>query len=133
MLVGERRLVPLQGVVEDLGRVEELLPAQDHLPVRVEPDVAHQRHQRVEDLRDPAAERRRADVQDPAPLQRFRQLANPLDQLAAAEVRVVGQRFVPRATSWSKPEPRFGWSGVRQPEGVARRSIPASIAAAIFA
>jgi hypothetical protein len=62
--------------------------------VGVEADVAHQRHQRVEDLRDPTAEGSRAD-QDAAALQQLRELANPLDQIAAAEVRVVGQRFVP--------------------------------------
>ena len=47
----------LERVVHELGRVEELLAAVDHLPLDVEADVAHQRHERVEDLRDAAAER----------------------------------------------------------------------------
>ena len=64
LLVGDRLLVALERVVHQLGDVEELLAPEDHVPVRVEADVAHQRDQRVEDLRDAAAERGRADVQD---------------------------------------------------------------------
>ena len=60
LLVGEVLRVALQRVVHQLRRVEELLAAVDHLPLGVEPDVAHQRDQRVEDLRDAAAERGRA-------------------------------------------------------------------------
>ena len=75
---------PLQRVVEELGRVEELLLAEDHVPVGVEPDVAHQRHDRVEDLRDAAAEGGGADVQDALALQRLGQLADLGDQLLAA-------------------------------------------------
>ena len=64
LLVAQRLLGALQRVVEELGRVEELLLAEDHVPVGVEADVAHQRHDRVEDLRDAAAEGGGADVQD---------------------------------------------------------------------
>ena len=80
LLVAQRLLRPLQRVVEELGRVEELLLAEDHVPVGVEADVAHQRHDRVEDLRDAAAESGGADVQDAVPLQRLGQLADALDQ-----------------------------------------------------
>ena len=64
LLVAERLLGALQRVVEELGRVEELLLAEDHVPVGVEADVAHQRHDRVEDLGDAAAEGGGADVED---------------------------------------------------------------------
>ena len=76
LLVGDRLRVALERVVHQLRDVEELLAAEDHLPVRVEPDVAHQRHQRVEDLRDAAAERGRADVQDALALQGLGELAD---------------------------------------------------------
>ena len=56
--------IALQRVVQELGGVEELLLAEDHVPVGVEADVAHQRHDRVEDLRDAAAEGGGADVED---------------------------------------------------------------------
>ena len=83
LLVGDRLRVALERVVHQLGDVEELLAAEDHPPVGVEADVAHQRHQRVEDLRDAAAERGRADVQHPLAGQRLGELADLLDQAAA--------------------------------------------------
>ena len=91
LLVAQGLLGPLQRVVEELGRVEELFFAEDHVPVRVEPDVAHQRHDRVEDLRDAAAEGGGADVQDALSLQRLGQLADLLGQLFAGDVGVVGE------------------------------------------
>src|ERR1044072_7205634 len=57
LLLAQRLLGSLQRVVEQLGRVVELLFAEDHVPVRIEANVAHQRHDRVEDLGDTAAER----------------------------------------------------------------------------
>ncbi len=84
----------LQRVVHQLGRVEELFAAVDHLPLAVQADVAHQRHERVQDLRDAAAERGRRDVHHALALQRLGQLADLGDQLAAADVRVVGERLV---------------------------------------
>ena len=94
LLVAQRLLGPLQRVVEELGRVEELLLAEDHVPVRVEADVAHQRHQRVEDLGDAAAESGGADVQHPLALQRLGELADLLRQLFADDVGVVGEGLV---------------------------------------
>ena len=91
LLVAERLVGALQRVVEELGRVEELLLAEDHVPVGVEADVAHQRHDRVEDLRDAAAEGGRADVEDALSLERLGELADPLDQRLADDVRVVGE------------------------------------------
>jgi len=43
--------------MHQLGDVEELLLAGDHLPVRVEADVPHQGDHRVEDLGDAATEK----------------------------------------------------------------------------
>jgi hypothetical protein len=57
--------VALQGVVHELGRVEELLAPHHHLPLGLDPDVLHQGDERVEDLGHAAAERGRGDVQDP--------------------------------------------------------------------
>ncbi len=86
----------LQRVVHQLGRVEELFAAVDHVPLAVQADVAHQRHERVEDLRDAAAEGGGRDVHHALALQRLGQLADFGDQLAPADVRVVGERLVAR-------------------------------------
>ena len=94
LLVAQRLLGALQRVVKELGRVEELFLAEDHVPVRVEPGVAHQRHDRVEDLRDAAAEGGGADVQDALAFERLGQLADPLAQLFAGDVGVVGERLL---------------------------------------
>ncbi len=84
----------LQGVVHELGRVEELFAPVDHLPLAVQADVAHQRHERVEDLRDPSAERGCGDVHDALALERLGQLLDLGDQVPTADVRVVGERLV---------------------------------------
>ncbi len=91
LLLGEVLRVALEGVVHDLRGVEELLAPVDHLPLDLEPDVAHQRHERVEDLRDAAAERRGAQVDDAPALQRLGQLADLLHERAADDVGVVGE------------------------------------------
>ena len=97
LLLGEVLRVALERVVHELRRVEELLAPVDHLPLDLEPDVAHQRHERVEDLRHAAAERGRAEVHDAAALQRLGQLADLLDERAADDVGVVGEALVGRA------------------------------------
>jgi hypothetical protein len=56
--------VPLEGVVEHLGDVEELLSTEHDLPVGLESDVAHEWQQRIENLRDPAAHRGGAHVKN---------------------------------------------------------------------
>src|SRR3954467_10693205 len=86
--------VALEGVVHQLGRVEELLAAAYHLPLGLDADVAHERYQRVEDLGNAAAERRRGQVEDLEALQLGRQLVDLLDQRTADEVRVVSQGLV---------------------------------------
>ena len=94
LLLAQRLLRSLEGVVQQLGRVEELLPAEDHVPVGVDAGVAHQRHDRVEDLRDAPAEGGGADVEHALPLQRLGQLADALGQLLAGDVPVVGERLL---------------------------------------
>ena len=81
----------LERVVHELGRVEELFAPVDHLPLAVQAHVAHQRHERVKDLRDAAAEGGRRDVHHALALQRLSQLADFRDQLPPADVRVVGE------------------------------------------
>ncbi len=132
----------LQRVVHQLGRVEELLAAVDHLPLAVQPHVAHQRHERVEDLRDPAAESRRGDVHHAPPLQRLRQLPDLVDQAPPADVRVVGKLLVAYGyglehrghdSRCGPPHHRSLWSSVHGGEsahgGEARRA-PTSAAGA---
>ena len=67
-LFGEVDGVALQAVVEALGDVEELRRSGDDLPLGLEAGVVHERHQRVEDLGDAAAEGRGVDVQHAAAL-----------------------------------------------------------------
>ena len=115
----------LQRVVEQLGRVEELFLAEDDVPVGVEPDVAHQRHDRVEDLRDAAAERGRADVQNPLPLQRLGELADPLGQLLAGDVGVVGEGLLAEGDFLKHRRISTGWRGwpAARPSSTARSRL----------
>ena len=80
--------------MHQLGRVEELLAPDDDLPLRLDADVAHQRHERVEDLGDAAAERGRRQVQHLQPLELLGELVDLLDERAPDKVRVVGQGLV---------------------------------------
>jgi hypothetical protein len=91
LLVGDRLGVALERVVHQLGDVEELLAAQDHPPVHVEPHVPHERDQRVEDLRHAAAEGGGAHVQHALALERAGEVPDLLDQPATHEVGVVGE------------------------------------------
>jgi hypothetical protein len=94
-LVGSERVrVALQRVVEELGRVEELLSAHDHLPVGVQPDVPHQRDDRVKDLRNAAPEGGGAHVQDPLALEALGELADLVHQAAPRQVGVVRKRLI---------------------------------------
>ena len=91
----ERNRVALQRVVCRLGRVEELVAPEDHAPVGLEPDIAHQRDERVEDLGDSAAERRRGQVQDAHALERRRELVDLGRELTPRKRVVVGEALVP--------------------------------------
>ena len=128
LLVAQRLLGALQRVVEELGRVEELLLAEDHVPVGVEADVAHQRHDRVEDLRDAAAEGGGADVQDAVALQRLGELADPLDQLLAGDVGVVGEGLVAEGDFLKQARSSTGWAADGAAGRVSRRSVVGPLA-----
>jgi hypothetical protein len=91
VLVGQVLRRALEGVVHELRRVEELLAPVDDLPLGLEADVLHERHERVEDLAHAAAERRGGDVHDARALQRLGERADLLDELATHQMRVVGQ------------------------------------------
>jgi hypothetical protein len=95
LLGAERVGVSLERVVEPLGDVVELLAAEHHLPLGLDPDILHQRDQGVEDLRYAAAEGGRGDVHHAQALEALRQLPDLGDQLAPREVRVVSEALVP--------------------------------------
>jgi len=80
--------------MDRLGDEKELVGAANDPPLDVEPDVGHQRHECVVDLRDAAAESRRRDVHDPLPLQRLREPRDLVHQPARHEGGVVGERLV---------------------------------------
>jgi hypothetical protein len=69
--------------VHELRDVEELLPPDHDVPVGLEPGIAHERDERVEDLGDAAAERRRAYVQDALALEGLGQLVYLVDETVA--------------------------------------------------
>ncbi|MCA1687641.1 MAG: hypothetical protein LC714_03370 [Actinobacteria bacterium] len=95
-LDGQLVVGALQGVVEALGDVEERLRPEHHAPLGLEADVAHERHQRVEDLRDPAAEARGVDVQDPDPSQALGELHDLVVEVSTDDAAVIRERFVAR-------------------------------------
>src|SRR5690606_34866806 len=72
----------------------ELLAADDHLPLGLDPHVAHERDERVEDLRHAPAERGGAEVEDLQPLQPLGELPDLGDERAADEVGVVREALV---------------------------------------
>ena len=62
--------------------------------IGLDPDVVHQRDQRVEDLGDPAAERGGGQVEHAKTLEALRELANLLDEGSSDQVGVVGEALV---------------------------------------
>ena len=95
LLVGQPGRGALERVVDRLRDVEELVLAVDDLPLGVEPGVAHERDERVEDLRHAAAERGGREMEDAL----ARQAAPPSVRIwsmsaAARDRRVVPERLV---------------------------------------
>src|SRR5207249_12256684 len=86
--------LPVQRIVELLGDREERLPAADHVPARVDPDLAQERDEPGQDLGDPAPDRRRIDILYRSPAQAVAEEAQLLDGGGAHErgVRVEGGR-----------------------------------------
>ena len=80
--------------MEALGDVEELGRRGQDLPLDLEPDVGHQRHERVEDLGDAAAERGRVDVQHALAAQPPGELLDLGHELAGDDGAVVGELLV---------------------------------------
>ena len=93
LLLGQPLRAALQCVVHGLRDVEELLGAADDPPLDVQADVCHQRHERVVDLGDAAAERGRGQVRDALTLQRLGERADLVHQPACGERGVVGERL----------------------------------------
>ena len=75
LLLGKPGLGALERVVDRLRDVEELILAVDDAPLGVEPGVAHERDERVEDLGHAAAEGRRREVQHAPARERLRERA----------------------------------------------------------
>ena len=86
--------VALQAVVDRLRDVVELVGAADHPPLDVEARIGHQRHERVVDLGDAAAECGRRHVHDALSAQRLRKARDLVHEAAGDERRVVGERLV---------------------------------------
>ena len=72
----------LQGVVDRLRCRKELVGAADDPPLGLEPGVTHQGDERIEDLRDTAAERSRGEVKDALALELGGEPADLLHQAA---------------------------------------------------
>ena len=68
---------PLQAVVDRLRHLEERLVAADDAPVGLQALVVEQRHHRTQQLRHPAAVRRRVEVEDARAAQRARRVGRP--------------------------------------------------------
>ena len=84
----------LQGVVEALGDVKEGLRPEHDVPLGLEAHIPHQRHERVQDLRDPSAEARRADMQNPPPPQALPEGHYLIVEFPAHDAAVIGERLV---------------------------------------
>ena len=94
LLVRERARRALEGVVDRLRDVEELVLAVDDAPLGVEAGVAHERDERVEDLGDAAAESRRGEMKDALARERLGERLQLLHQPPADDRRVVRQGLV---------------------------------------
>ena len=116
--VGQRPRVALQRVVHLLRDVEELVAAVHDLPVGLQAGVVHQRHEAVEDLRDPAAEAGGVDVEHPLALERPRERPDVGHQVAGHDAVVVGQRLMADVDAADHAGPPCGvtspgaWGGV---------------------
>ena len=94
LLFGQSLRVPLKGVVDRLRDVPELVAALDDPPLGVEARAAHERDERVIDLRHAAAECRGRKVDDALALERLREPADLVHQTTSRNRGVVGKRLV---------------------------------------
>ena len=94
LLGGQRPRVALEPVVDRLRDVEELVLAADDPPLDLEAGVGHERDERVVDLGDAAAERRRRQVEDALPRERLGEPPDLVHEPAGRDRRVVAERLV---------------------------------------
>jgi hypothetical protein len=94
VLLGQIVTITLKRVVHHLRRVEEPLATVDHVPLAVQADVDHQRHERIQDLRDAASERGRRQMEDALAPQSLGALADLVHQRPPDDARVVGEMLV---------------------------------------
>ncbi len=85
----------LQSIVQSLGHLEELAIAGDHLPLDVEAEIALQRHERGEELGDPASSSGRAQLEHSQPPQAVSKITNSGDLLIADDLAVRLERLAP--------------------------------------
>ena len=90
----ERTRIALKPVVDRLRDIEELFGTPDHPPFDLEPDVRHQRHKRVIDLGDTAAECRGREMHDAFSTQRLSQPVDVVDEAARHNRSVIGEALV---------------------------------------
>ena len=76
---------PLQAVVDRLRHLEERLVAADDAPVGLHALVDEQRHHRTQQLRHPAAVRRRVEVEDARAAQRPRRIGHRVQQIVGGD------------------------------------------------
>ena len=94
LLISDVAGVALERIVHQLGGVEELLTAVDHLPFAVQTHVHHQRHKRGQDLGDAAAECGRREVENTFALERLGELMDLVHERAPDQARVIGEVLV---------------------------------------
>jgi hypothetical protein len=80
--------------VDRLRDVPELVAALDDPPLCIEARAAHERDERVVDLRDTAAERRGRKVDDALALERLRKAKDLVHQTTSRNRGVVGKRLM---------------------------------------
>ena len=94
LLFGQPLRVSLERVVDRLRDVPELVAALDDPPLGIEAGAAHERDERVVDLRHTAAERRGRKVDDALALERLRKPADLVHQTTSRNRGVVGKRLM---------------------------------------
>ncbi len=93
LLLGQPLGIALERVVDGLRDVEEAVRGLDDPPFDLQPDVRHQRHERVVDLRHATAERRGRQVEHTLADERRGQLVDLGHQPRRRHRRVVRERF----------------------------------------
>ena len=85
----------VQGVVEPLGDLEEIIPAGDHVPFRLQAQLVQQGNQAIQNFRHTAADGRRIDHADGLARQRVCQRRQVVDLARPDDGSVILQRLLP--------------------------------------